>query len=469
MAIDTLRARLTAWYVLAQAVALSLFALALYAWLGYTLSRHHDRELAAEAARLAALLAQAPTAVPLTEILGSDHDGLRFVMLRRSDGTLIYRSPSLDQLAPDIGQHEVFVHAASTTTVPQFFTADLPTGRARFQCVPVATAPPAYLQVGIVLGDLKSTLQTVGSLSIGLIPGVLLLTSYGGLVLARRALRPMTVIERQLQAVQAADLTQRIEVPSGGEEIDALVSSLNRLLARLQRSFEVQREFTADASHELQTPLAIMRTAIDAALSAPRDGETDAQVLVGLARDTEDLAATVAALADFGVADQVGGRGASPIVGFSAICQEAVDILEALADAKGVTLQATVAPDLRLSGVGTRLKQVVLNLGDNAIKYTPAGGHIAINLFRGADSVCLTVSDEGVGIAPNQLGKIFNRFYRAPGAPAEGRGLGLAIVRRVVEAHGGSVEVHSSVGHGSIFRVTFPATPSDVGSPPDRR
>lgn len=467
MAINTLRGRLTAWYVLAQAVALSVFALLLCVWLGYTLSRHHDRELAASAAHLAARLAQAPsTAEPLSEILGSDHDGLRFVMLRRPDGTLIYRSPSLDRLAPDIGHHEVFVHAASTARVPQFFTADLPTGRARFQCVPVATTPPAYLQVGIVLGDLESTLQTVGWLSVGLIPAVLLLTSYGGLAVARRALRPMVAVERQLQTLQAADLAQRIAVPSGGEEIDALVSSVNRLLARLQRAFEAQREFTADASHQLRTPLAIMRTAIDAALSASRDGERDARVLEDLARDTDDLAATVAALADFGVADQVGGLGTSPIVDFSAICQEAVDILQALADAKGVILQVTVAPGLRLCGVAARLKQVVLNLGDNAIKYTPAGRHVAVELSREADRVCLTVSDGGVGIAHDQLGKIFNRFHRAPGALAEGRGLGLAIVRRVVEAHGGSVEVHSRVGHGSDFRVVFPVTPSDVGPPP---
>lgn len=460
--IKTLRARLTLWYVVAQAIAVSLFALLSFSWLTYALYRHHDAELADEARRLASLLAQVPaTPTPLDQFLGPDHDGLRFVMLRSPDGALIYRSPSLERLAPDIGHHEVFVHAASTApTAPQFFTASLPSGPARFQCVPVATTPPSYLQVGVVLGDVQSTLRTVATVSIVLIPIVLVLTYYGGLILARRALHPTEIVEEQLQAIHAANLTRRVDVHAAGCEIDRLVTSINRLLTRLQRAFEAQREFTADASHQLKTPLAIMRAAIDAALARPRDPDRDAAVLTTMARDTDDLAATVAALADLGVADQLES---GPVVDLEAICRDAGEVLAAIAEEKGVAFEMDATAGVRVRGVPSRLKQVVLNLGDNAVKYTPPGGRVSLSLSTAGQQARLHVTDSGIGIPADQQARVFDRFYRVPGAPGEGRGLGLAIVKRVVEAHGGSVQIRSLTGQGTECSVFFPLPNPDDG------
>lgn len=459
--IRTLRGRLTVWYVLAQALALTLFALLLYAALTWVLYRHHDAELAAEARRLATLLARTPAIpMPLEELLGPDRDGLRFVMLRSPDGGLIYRSPSLERLAPDIGHHEVFVHAASTApTEPQFFTTSLPSGPARFQCVPVATTPPSYLQVGVVLGDVRSTLRTVGTVSALLIPVVLVLTYYGGLVLARRALHPTEVIEEQLQAIHAANLTKRVDVHAAGREMDRLVTSINRLLTRLQRAFEAQREFTADASHQLQTPLTIMRAGVDAALARPREAQRDTAVLTAIAKDTDDLAATVAALADLGVADQLES---GPVVDLDAICQDAGEVIAALAEEKGVEFDLAVTPGVRVRGVPARLKQVVLNLGDNAVKYTPSGGRVRLSLSMADGHARLHLTDSGIGIAAGEQPRVFDRFYRAPGAPGEGRGLGLAIVKRVVEAHGGSVHMQSRTDHGTEFTVLFPLVTPDA-------
>jgi len=456
------------WYLAILTFSLVLFAGLLYFWLAYNLYRHHDEELTEEATRLSASLA----GVPLNDqtvgaVLKTSRGEPGFVMLRDPRGALLYRSDSLGQLDPALGQHEAFVHATMQTgTHPQFFTAEVPSGIIRFMCVPLGTPATEYLQVGIVLGDVRSTLGSVRLLSWVLIPLVLVLTSSGGLLIARRALLPIESINRTLQAIQAADLSRRIDVHTTDEELAELVTTLNALLARLERAFASMREFAGDVSHQLQTPLTVMKGSLDVALAAPRDAPRFERLLHELQEEVEDMSAIIADLGRLSVADLPPSRqGVSPI-DLSRAWRDASELIAALGEAKGVHVQSDIDEQMSAWGDEVRLKQVVLNLGDNGVKFTEPGGRVTIAATRDADWAVLQVSDTGIGIAAEDLSRVFQRFYRAaqPANSAPGTGLGLAIAKRIVEAHGGTIAVESTYGQGTHFTARLPLAITPVAA-----
>jgi signal transduction histidine kinase len=459
--ISTLRARLTLWSLAMLAFSLILFAVLLYVSLSQTLYRHHDDELLQEAARLAERLARVASDGDVGAELQGAQDGPRFVMIRDAGGRLLYRSASLNRLDPTMGAHEAFVHATERTGgTPEFFTADLPSGPTRFICQHVAPGDPRFLQVGIVLGDLRQTLDRVRTLSLTLIPLVLIVSSFGGLVIARRALRPMERIDATLQAIQATDLSRRIDVHTTDQELQQLVRTLNGLLERLERAFASTREFAGDVSHQLQTPLTVMKGAIEIALGAEsREPSKRAEVLRVLAGDVDDMIAVVRDLQTLSLADLPAPRSGDVPVDLSHMCRTVVEALSALGEAKQVQVEDDIAPDLRVWGDEIRLKQVLLNLGDNAIKFTPPGGTVRVSLSLVDRWIVLGVRDTGPGIAIEDVPKIFRRFYRAsqPAGAPPGTGLGLAIARRIVEAHGGTIGLESEHGDGSTFTVRLPA------------
>jgi len=425
---NTLRARLTLWYLAILAFSLVLFAGLLYVWLAYNLYRHHDEELAQEASRLSAALAGVPLSdQTVAAMLNTSRGGPEFVMLRDTNGALLYRSESLSHLDPALGQQEAFVHATIRTGAqPQFFTAEFSSGAIRFICVPVGVPARAYLQVGIVLGDVQSTLSSVRLLSWLLIPLVLVLTSSGGLLIARRALRPIESIDRTLQAIQATDLSRRIDVRTTDEELAELVATLNALLERLERAFASMREFAGDVSHQLQTPLTVMKGSLEVALAAPRDTARYERLLHELTDEVDDMSAVISDLGRLSVADLPPRREGTSPVDLSRARHDAAELIAALAEAKGVDVESRIEPSLQTWGDEVRLKQVLLNIGDNAVKFTPPGGRVTIAAARDGQWTVLRVSDTGIGIAAEDLPNIFQRFYRAaqPAGSPSGTGLG---------------------------------------------
>lgn len=538
--IDTLRWRLVAWSLALLTLSLTLFAGLLYVSLSRSLYRHHDDELARDAdwlgARIEERLSAAPPRggpgpygdpVPDADIVATlddvrDASGAwhaRYVMVRDAAGRLLYRSESLRDLEPTIGQHEVFVHAAERTGAhAQFFDAELASGPTRFICRPVrAGGRELFLQVGVVLGDVRPMLARVRTSSWMLIPLVLLVTSFGGLVIARRALRPMARIQATLQAIQATDLSRRIDVGGTDQELRELVLTLNGLLARLERAFASMREFAGDVSHQLQTPLTVMQGTLTRALqqrdsastlpSRQADPSTSASttnsasasvselaseseltpassspplpesgahdpLLYGLRDTVHEMIAIVSALQTLSVADLPARRPGDAPVDLSRMCGSVMEAVMALGEAKGVLVEPAIAPGVRAWGDEVRLKQVLLNLGDNAIKFTPAGGRVRIMLAARDGWALLRVEDTGPGVSPEEAPKIFRRCYRgtpAPGGasasgPVPGAGLGLAIARRIVDAHGGMIDVEPAPGTGASFIVRLPLAGGDAGA-----
>ncbi len=455
--IRTLRARLTILHLGTLALTLSLFAVLAYQVLSRTLYRHHDDELAQQANDLVRSLGGTPlTEASIQQAFAGSSVGSRFVMVRDNRGELLYRDRVLRSTEPNLGQHQALVHAATTgSRAPEFFTVALEgSGEVRFICTPLQDAT-AYLQIGDPLGDVRATLHSIAWACLPLMPIVLLLSSSGGWLIARRALAPMRSITTTLEEIHATDLSRRVEVHATDEEVGGLVATLNHLLDRLQRAFESLRQFAGDVSHQIQTPLTIMKGSLDAAQRRP-DETAGVTLLDSLAEEVDDISAIVTNLRAFALADApVSG---ATDVDLSHLVDEAADIIAALGELRDVTVQSQVEPRVTVRGDAVRLKQVVLNLGDNAVKYTRAGGRVTIQLRATPQEAILQVRDTGVGIAGEHLPRLFDRLFRADAADrsAAGTGLGLAIAKRIVEAHRGTMEVQSQRGSGSTFTVRLP-------------
>ena len=293
------------------------------------------------------------------------------------------------------------------------------------------------------------------------VPLVLLLASAGGYFLARKSLAPIASMNSQTQRISAENLSQRLDVTSPRDELGRLATTINDLLARLESSFSEQQRFIADASHELRTPLAVLRGETEVALAKQRTADEYQESLSLIQEEAERLSRIVEDL--FILARQ-------PIDAPATLMRERVSLNETVKDCaraahvlatrKGVRLTTqNDAPPINLSGDKELITRMILNLLDNAVKYTPAGGEISLALRRQNGNAELTVRDTGIGIAEADRQRIFDRFYRVDKARSRslgGAGLGLSIVRWIVEVHGGDIRIDSAPGHGSTFTVDLP-------------
>ena len=294
------------------------------------------------------------------------------------------------------------------------------------------------------------------SLIIGL-PLLLIFAAAGGYLLVQRALSP---VEGMIEAAEARTFNSprnRLPLAGTGDRIEALGRTLNRMLERLDQAYQHASRFSADAAHELRTPLAIMRGELEL-LAATRGLPGDMQkAIANILGETARLGQIVDNLIAMSRLDSVSGKRVHLAVDLRALAAETIDQMRLLAVEKNVTIEEPSGSEAVAAGDRDRLKQVLVNLLDNAVKYTPQGGKVAVAVEETADTAILTVSDTGIGIAPEHIPLIFDRFFRASTDRGEiGAGLGLAIVRSICSAHGGTVAVESRLGAGSVFRVELP-------------
>ncbi len=456
--IKTLRGRLIFLQLSTLTLTVGLFAVLSYQLLSRNLYRHHDEELARQANDVVEALADQPlTDASIRHVLTDSSVRSRLLMIRDGRGELRYREPLLDSTEPNLGRHEALVHAAAAGMgSPEFFTVDLErSGETRFICVPLRQ-PDTYLQIGDPLGDVRAILHATAMACLPLIPVVLVLSSFGGWMTARRTLAPLRSITATLREIHATDLSGRVHVHPTDEELGGLVATLNHLLDRLQRAFESLRQFAGDVSHQIQTPLTVMKGTVESALRRTESPVEDRAVLLSLSEEVDDLSAIVIDLRAFALADEP-VRGNAEL-NLSDLVEEAVDIIAALGELRHVTVSSDIEAHVTMRGDTGRIKQVVLNLGDNAIKYTPEGGRVTIQLRATAEEAVFQLTDNGIGIATEHLPRLFDRRFRAAAADRStaGTGLGLAIVKRIVDVHRGTIDVQSRPNSGSTFTVRLP-------------
>jgi heavy metal sensor kinase len=268
-------------------------------------------------------------------------------------------------------------------------------------------------------------------------------------------------MNRQTQRITAERLSSRLDVSNPRDELGRLATTINELLTRLETSFKEQQRFIADASHELRTPLAVLRGETEVALSKTRTIEEYEASLALIKDEAERLSHIVEDL--FLLARQPIDAPASLVkqpMSLNEVVRDCARAAQVLAMNKGVRLKtAQDSPSIVLNGDDELLKRMMLNLLDNAVKYTPEGGEISIALARQNGNAQIEVRDTGIGIPEADHGRIFDRFYRVDKARSRalgGAGLGLSIVRWIVEVHGGKIEVNSAPGRGSKFVVELP-------------
>jgi two-component system, OmpR family, sensor kinase len=291
------------------------------------------------------------------------------------------------------------------------------------------------------------------------LPLILALAGLGGYWLATRTLRPLGLMADQAHRITSSNLETRIQIDNAAEELAVLVTSFNELLARLDQSFDTMRRFVADASHELRTPISVIRGEADVALSQERSPAEYRESLTVVLDESRRLSRLVDDLLNLARADA--GHVVLQTHDFylNELLAECCRSVQGLANTRGLTLECLPGSDLQFTGDEQLLRRLVINLLDNAIRYTPSGGKVTAALEAGDSSVQLRVSDTGTGIAPADAARVFERFYRAGEARSRqdgGFGLGLAIVRWIAESHRGTVECASVPGHGSTFTATLP-------------
>jgi signal transduction histidine kinase len=342
------------------------------------------------------------------------------------------------------------------------------------------------LQVGMSLEGLYLARRHFLWTLAALVPLALILAGTGGWLLARRALRPVDQMTTTARRIEAEHLTQRLEGAQADDELGRLARTLNEMLARLEAAFAQVRSFTSDASHELRTPLTVLKGEIEVALRNPREPGEYQRVLISALEEVERMSRLVDDLLLLSRADAGALRWDHGPVDLDRLVEEVAKQGDILGRGRGVRTRITTLEPLVIQGDDQRLKQLLLNLVDNAVKYSPPAGHVNLGLRavkreagggkqeakkaepadpgvepRGMDFAEITVQDAGIGIPSEALPRIFERFYRVDQARAReagGAGLGLCIAKTIAEAHGGRIEVQSTPGAGSTFTVLLPLT-----------
>ncbi len=326
--------------------------------------------------------------------------------------------------------------------------------------VALAKSRSALLVIAYPFDELQSSLDDFLKTLMWLIPAVLFISTVGGWYFARASLRPVDEITRTAQDITASNLSRRLPVHRSNDEIGRLTETLNDMILRLERSFGQIRQFTADASHELRTPLTILTGELELALRSARTGEEYQEVISSALQETLRMSHVVEDLLLLSRADMGKISLKTEVIDLNEMLTDLADATSILGTEKDLTITYRHSSEtLRTEGDSPRLYQMLLNLLDNAVKYTPHGGAITLTLHRDVDMAEIRVRDTGIGISAEDQRKIFDRFYRVDKARSRaqgGVGLGLSIVEWTIRAHNGTVSVESEPGVGSTFIVRLP-------------
>jgi two-component system heavy metal sensor histidine kinase CusS len=461
----TLRARLTA---LATGITLAvsfLVCAALYLGIRYSLYQEVDAFLAGEVMEFQAILSAGDDDLHdvqrriRAEVGSRQRRDLAFRLLDR-DGRVLLSSDTTNCLpdlwsVPTTRPTELFLRTEYGTTTGE------PT-RTCSQWITRADGTTRVVQATYRLDQVNASLRRFMQICFAALAAAAVLAAIGGRILASRSLRPVGKMASAARRISVENLSERLEHSGTGDELDHLAGTFNDMFARLEEQVTQLRQFTADAAHELRTPLAALRGNAEVALSATRStDELRATLAEGideydrLARIADDLLLLARADAGQEFIRRVPFR-------LEVALGDVVDLFAPAAEERGIDLALSEQNQVWIDGDDGRLRQVIGNLLDNAIEFTPSGGSVRAALVNSNGVAELTVRDTGVGIGAEHISHVFDRFYRVDRARSRARGgagLGLSICRTIVEAHGGSISVTSEPGEGTTVVVRLPSMP----------
>ena len=465
MHLQSIRARLTFWYTSLLTVTLLVLGGAAYGLLSYSLSHEVDAALNGVATTLAERSHDDSASIPPAEI---EEMFRRFFGFSPWDryyqkfdpfGHRDPREPKSPQQRPPLSK-EALNNASQG--IPTFETVEgLGSYPVRLVTMPVMDGHRVInlIQVGMSLQSVSETRVRFLLIMGGVLPLGLLLAGVGGWLLARRALEPVARMTEAAQRIGAEHLAERLEETGAGDELDRLAKTLNQMLGRLDAAFSQIRQFSASASHELQTPLTILKGELEVALRSPRSVQEYRDVLNSSLEEVDRIAQLVEGLLLLSRAEAGVLKMDQQPVDLAQLLEEVHSRLKLLADSRSVELRLGPTELISILGDRERLRRLLMNLTDNAIKYTEPGGSVELSLQGDENWARVLVADTGIGIPLEEQEKIFQPFYRTDEARAQGEngtGLGLCIARSIAVAHDGAIQVESTPGLGSIFRVFIP-------------
>lgn len=502
--LDSVRFRLTLWYVGVLALVLLAFSVGVYALLARSLSERLDGGLRASLEAMASTFArdlveeeteaavETPTGEETEADEGTQLEGVtkdKEEIEKEAALSTVEELNSPDQaIAIFDAQGRLLVERAARGDLharwPAFdFTSDesirlftLPGDQGdKRDGVRIAvrrvqadtTGAPYLIVVAQSLRANAEELKLLRRIFYFAVPIALTLAGLGGFFLARKALAPVAAMSERARRISAENLEERLPVANARDELGRLAAAFNELLARLNASFDQQRQFMADASHELRTPLSVMHTTAEVTLEQPRRTESEYRdALKMMDTQVRRLSRIVEDMFTLARAD-AGRRPLHPSDFYlDELISETTQAARMLAARKEVSVEVATEEDVPFRGDEGLLRQMLLNLLDNAIRYTPAGGRVRVGLTQ-LDSICeISIADSGTGVPAEAQAHIFERFYRADESRARaeaagegGAGLGLAIARWIAEAHDGRLELSRSDDSGSFFVASLPINP----------
>jgi heavy metal sensor kinase len=451
----SVRVRLTLWYVGVMLLVLGVYAGVVYIVVRNISSGRLDEQLRANFDWAYDMLATRPdcSIAPYDDTGEGDSPWFRVYNL---EGKVMYSTPEAKRNPVPFSDALAKTPDEQIVTVPDLHPPfRVLSGRARIGGCPVIVQ--VALSEGSIIQDQR---QLVYILLLGL-PAAVALAGLGGYGLARRALAPVDRMVERARSINAEQLQARLPVDNPDDELGRLATIFNETFARLESSFERMRHFTADASHELRTPLTAIRSVGEVGLRGRRDEAAYREIIGSMLEEADRLALLVDRLLMLSRADTGQAKLSTDVVDIGALAEEVAEQLGVLAEEKAQSIQVRFDPVPEWVGDRVVLRQALLNLVDNAIKYTPAGGSIEVRVAHTDSGTTIDVSDTGPGIPEELQSRIFDRFYRVDRARSRengGTGLGLAIAKWAVEVNGGQLTLESANGAGSRFRITLPQT-----------
>jgi heavy metal sensor kinase len=431
----SIRFRLTVWYALILSAALCVFSGLIWTMMEQRLLRDIRRGLDEEAGRFEVFVQREVAEVPAVNL---DAEIEEFCHALPSSSYLELRPT-------DGGQPFLYRASANAWAGHEVLTRTMAIRGRQY-----------VLEIGASRAQMHRALELLSTLLLSLVPVVIAVACLGGAWLSRRALRPVDEITSAARAIGIENLACRLPATGTGDELERLAQTWNATLARLESAVAVLSRFAGDASHELRTPVAVIRTGAELALRRDREPEAYREALREIAAESERMTELVEDLLFLARRDTRAGMPMAPIDLREAL-NDAAQELHGLAEAREIRIRvSTGADDAMIAGNATALRRLFLALLDNALKYSAGGTEVSAAIVQRNGRIVVVVADQGIGIAGEDLPHIFQRFYRASKARSDGgHGLGLSLAQSIAVAHHAAIEVSSEPGRGSVFQVSF--------------